>query len=143
MVEPIITFGKHRNLPYSKLPVDYLKWLVTIDREDSYLAQDELDYRAGTKTRPIYEPAPSNPPTVATNSANYFIVIYNTVIDLLSTEPLNSYVSSVGAATFIHAVIDTSTELPVDVDFELTSECGLTINCRLEGHYLYVLDCNN
>jgi exodeoxyribonuclease X len=45
---PVITFGKHRGLAWSALPIDYLQWMVqqaTMDEDAVWHAKQELAHR--------------------------------------------------------------------------------------------------
>ena len=45
----ICDFGKHKGVPYTQLPVSYLKWMVNSDHSKKDIAEAELD-RRGTVT---------------------------------------------------------------------------------------------
>jgi len=42
---PVIDFGKHKTMPYSRVPVAYLRWMVNSQHERSNLAEIELKRR--------------------------------------------------------------------------------------------------
>ena len=45
----ICDFGKHEDVPYTRIPVSYLKWMVNSNHSRKIIAQAELD-RRGTVT---------------------------------------------------------------------------------------------
>lgn len=42
---PVIDFGKHKDLPYTQVPVAYLRWMVNSRHEKAPLAEAELKRR--------------------------------------------------------------------------------------------------
>jgi hypothetical protein len=48
----ICNFGRHKGVPYTQVPVSYLKWMINADARESEIAKAELD-RRGTVTPEI------------------------------------------------------------------------------------------
>ena len=48
----ICNLGRHKGVPYTQVPVSYLKWMVNADARESDIAKAELD-RRGTVTPEI------------------------------------------------------------------------------------------
>lgn len=62
-----LSFGRYRNLPLSKVPVDYLHWMLTAENTpyaDRWAAKQYLDLVTESRRRPG-RPQESTTPTVA------------------------------------------------------------------------------
>jgi len=40
-----ISFGRHRGLPYTRVPVSYLRWMINCNHPEKNLAEEELKRR--------------------------------------------------------------------------------------------------